>query len=76
MSENINPEPEQGQFWEDSMFDTKFKVKYSDDEITLLYDVDGEKHQIYPTDMFLASSERTLTQTENRFKLITENDSQ
>lgn len=63
-------EVEEGQVYEDSMFNNdELRVKYADEEVVLLQDVEYGHHQVYPRSDFDESSERNLFQEENRFTL-------
>ena len=65
--DNSNPQP--GQVYEDSMFGSELEIKYSDEDVVLVCDADGNNH-LYNRDEFNLGKKRTLMQTENRFTLV------
>lgn len=66
-----NPEtdnPEAGQIYHDSMYDTDVLIKYADEEALLVQEQEGGTHVIYTPHRFNVARE-SFMQPKNRFSL-------
>lgn len=67
--EGITPEVQSGQIYEDSVYGGEYRVKYVDDDVVLIMDLESEHHYLYAPDYFARSTSKTLVNSETRFKL-------